>query len=190
MAANAVDAVAHDVQGRMASSITDRVPLLGADGYHALVNQADQLGQRHGLHPYRIRHLLDRYGSVIHEVLALAEQWPELLKPVPGSPDYLQAEVVYACNHEGALHLEDVLTRRTRISIEYPHRGVESAEPVARLMAHVLGWDEQRIAHEVQVYTERVEAERASQSQPDDQAADAQRSAAAEARSEIIEPLS
>lgn len=190
MAADAVDAVAHDVRGRMAASITDRVPLLGADGYHALVNQADQLAQRFGLHPYRIRHLLDRYGSVIHEVLALTEQQPELLKPVPGSPDYLQAEIVYACNHEGALHLEDVLTRRTRISIEYPHRGVDSAEPVARLMAAELGWDEQRIAREVQVYTERVEAERASQSQPDDEAADAQRSAASEARSEIVEPLS
>ena len=45
---------------------------------------------------------------------------------VPGAPDYLMAEIRYAVTHEGALHLEDVLTRRTRISIEYPHRGVES----------------------------------------------------------------
>lgn len=190
MAADAVDAIGNDISGRMASSITDQVPLLGADGYHALVNQADQLASRHGLHPYRIRHLLNRYGSVIHEVLTLADNWPELLKPIPGASDYLQAEVVYACNHEGALHLEDVLTRRTRISIEYPHRGVDCAEPVARLMAEVLDWDEQRIAREVEVYTERVEAERQSQTQPDDQAADAMRSAASEARSEIIEPLS
>ncbi|MEB3368119.1 glycerol-3-phosphate dehydrogenase [Saccharopolyspora mangrovi] len=189
MAADAVDAVSPDVPGRMASSITDQVPLIGADGYHALINQADQLAGAHGLHPYRIRHLLDRYGSEIHAVLAAAEDRPELLKPVPAAPNYLQAEVVYACSHEGAMHLEDVLTRRTRISIEYPHRGVDCADAVARLMAGVLGWDEDTIAREVAVYTQRVEAERASQTEPSDQAADAKRSAAPEARASLLEPV-
>ncbi|MCX2733594.1 glycerol-3-phosphate dehydrogenase/oxidase [Saccharopolyspora sp. NFXS83] len=189
MAADAVDAVTPDLSGRVASSITDQVPLLGADGYHALVNQADQIASAHGVHPYRIRHLLDRYGSQVHEVLAPTVDRPELLKPVPGASAYLQAEVVYACTHEGALHLEDVLTRRTRISIEYPHRGVESADAVARLMAEVLGWDEARIAREVEVYTARVEAERDSQTQPDDEAADAKRSAAPEVRTELTEPI-
>ncbi|QUH04904.1 glycerol-3-phosphate dehydrogenase [Saccharopolyspora erythraea] len=188
MAADAVDAIGSDVSGRIARSITDKVPLLGADGYHALVNQADQLAGKHGVHPYRIRHLLDRYGSQVHEVLALAEERPELLKPVPSAPNYLQAEVVFACSHEGALHLEDVLTRRTRISIEYPHRGVDCAEAVARLMSDVLGWDDERIAREVDVYVRRVEAERDSQTQPDDEAADAKRSAAPEARAKLVEP--
>ncbi|WP_030104799.1 glycerol-3-phosphate dehydrogenase C-terminal domain-containing protein, partial [Actinoalloteichus caeruleus] len=167
---------------RIPASITDKVPLLGADGYHALVNQADQLAARHGLHPYRVRHLLDRYGSLVHQVLAEAADDPELLKPVPGSPDYLQVEIVYAASHEGALHLEDVLTRRTRISIEYPHRGVESAEAAARLMGRVLGWDDETAREEVRVYVARVEAERDSQTEPDDQTADARRAAAPEAR--------
>ncbi|WP_447004322.1 glycerol-3-phosphate dehydrogenase/oxidase [Saccharothrix isguenensis] len=188
MGADAVDAAAVDLPGRIQASITDKVPLIGADGYHALVNQADQLAARYGLHPYRVRHLLDRYGSLVHEVLESAG--PELLKPVPGAPDYLQVEAVYAASHEGALHLEDVLTRRTRISIEYPHRGVECALPVARLMAGVHGWDDERVAHEVSVYTARVEAERASQAEPDDPAADAVRSSAPEARPEIVEPIS
>ncbi|MGW0518965.1 glycerol-3-phosphate dehydrogenase [Crossiella sp. NPDC003009] len=190
MAADAIDAASPDLPGRIMSSITDKVPLLGADGYHALVNQADQLGAKHGLHPYRVRHLLDRYGSLVHQVLATAEGNPELLRPLAGAPDYLQVEIVYAAAAEGALHLEDALTRRTRISIEYPHRGVESAEAAARLMAGVHGWDDQRVAHEVEVYTARVEAERDSQTQPDDQAADARRSAAPEARPEVIEPVS
>ncbi|SFS40936.1 glycerol-3-phosphate dehydrogenase [Saccharopolyspora flava] len=189
MAADAVDAVSPDIPGRMASSITDQVPLLGADGYHALVNQADQLAGAHGLHPYRIRHLLDRYGSEIHAVLATADDNAELLKPVPAAPNYLQSEIVYACSHEGALHLEDVLTRRTRISIEYPHRGVDCADAVARLMGGVLGWDEDTITREVAVYTQRVEAERASQTEPSDQAADAKRSAAPEARTSLVEPV-
>ncbi|SDN42572.1 glycerol-3-phosphate dehydrogenase [Allokutzneria albata] len=187
MAADAINAAAVDLPGRIAPSITDKVPLLGADGYHALVNQADQLAAKHGLHPYRVRHLLNRYGSLVHEVLAEADGRPELLRPVPSAPDYLQIEVVYAASHEGALHLEDVLTRRTRISIEYPHRGVDCAEKVAELMAGVLGWDDKTIKREVEVYTARVEAERDSQTQPDDQAADAKRTAAPEARQQMLE---
>jgi glycerol-3-phosphate dehydrogenase len=189
MAADAVDAASVDLPGRLQPSITDKVPLLGADGYHALVNQCDQLATRHGLHPYRVRHLLDRYGSMVHQVLALADERPELLKPVPAAPDYLKVEIVYGASHEGALHLEDALTRRTRISIEYAHRGVDCARPVAELMGEVLGWDEATIAHEVEVYTARVEAERDSQTQPNDEAADARRSAAPEARpraSEVV----
>lgn len=182
MAADAVNAASVDLPGRLQPSITDKVPLLGADGYHALVNQCDQLAARHGLHPYRVRHLLDRYGSLVHQVLALADERPELLKSVPGAPDYLKVEIVYGASHEGALHLEDVLTRRTRISIEYAHRGVDCARPAAELMGEVLGWDEATIAHEVEVYTARVEAERDSQTQPNDEAADARRSAAPEAR--------
>jgi glycerol-3-phosphate dehydrogenase len=189
MAADAVDAAGADLTGRLQPSITDKVPLLGADGYYALVNQADQLATRHGLHPYRVRHLLDRYGSMVHEVLAVADGEPDLLRPLPAAPDYLQVEIVYAASHEGALHLEDALTRRTRISIEYPHRGVDCADQVARLMGRVLGWDDKRIAREVEVYTARVQAERDSQSEPNDEAADARRISAPEAR-DLRDPVS
>ncbi|GAA1975441.1 glycerol-3-phosphate dehydrogenase/oxidase [Amycolatopsis minnesotensis] len=183
MAADAVDAAAPDLPGRTQPSITDKVPLIGADGYHALVNQADHLAGQHGLHPYRVRHLLDRYGSLVHEVLALADGRPELLKPLESAPDYLAVEVVYAASHEGALHLEDVLARRTRISIEYPHRGVDCAEQVAGLVGEVLGWSSETAAREVEIYNARVRAERESQTEPNDEAADARRKAAPEARS-------
>jgi glycerol-3-phosphate dehydrogenase len=188
MAADAVDEAAVDLPGRLQPSITDKVPLLGADGYHALVNQVDQLGVRHGLHPYRVRHLLDRYGSLVHEVLAVAEGRPDLLRPVAAAPDYLRVEVAYAAGYEGALHVEDALARRTRIAMEYPHRGVDCAREVAGLLAEVLGWDGETADREIKVYRARVEAERDAQTQPDDQAADARRSAAPEDRPEILEP--
>jgi glycerol-3-phosphate dehydrogenase len=190
MAADAVDAAVVDLPGRPPSSITDKVPLIGADGYHALVNQADHLASEHGLHPYRVRHLLDRYGSLVHEVLALANGRPELLKPIESAPDYLGVEVVYAATHEGALHLEDVLARRTRISIEYAHRGVDCAKQVAQLVGEVLGWSAETIEREVEVYSARVQAEKESQSQATDDLADALRAAAPEARAGIIEPVS
>ncbi|RVW04531.1 glycerol-3-phosphate dehydrogenase/oxidase [Rhodococcus spongiicola] len=189
MGRDAVDLAAEDIPARVAPSITEKVPLAGADGYFALVNQTVHLGALHGLHPYRIKHLLDRYGSLIDEVLDLADGSPELLQPITEAPAYLQVEAVYAAAAEGALHLEDMLARRTRISIEYSHRGVDCAEQVARLMARVLGWGEAEIAGEVDNYRARVEAEIMSQAQPDDASADALRAAAPEARAEILEPV-
>ncbi|MPY83389.1 MAG: FAD-dependent oxidoreductase [Actinophytocola sp.] len=185
MAADAVDAAAIDLPGRLQPSITDKVPLLGADGYHALVNQVDQLASRHGVHPYRLRHLLDRYGSLVHEVLGAAADRPDLLRPIAGAPDYLRVEAVYAASHEGALHLDDVLARRMRVSIEYPHRGVDCAREVAELVAGVLGWSEEDIAREVEVYAARVAAEREAQQQPSDEAADKRRRTAPDARTGV-----
>ena len=86
---------------------------------------------------------------------------------------------------EGALHLDDVLTRRTRVSIETAHRGVDSAGAVAALMAGVLGWDEERTGREVAHYAARVAAERESQRMPDDMTADAARLGAPDVRASV-----
>ena len=189
MAADAVDAAAEYVPSRVAPSITEKVPLLGADGYFALVNQTEHVGAEYDLHPYRVRHLLDRYGSLLGEVLALAEGQPDLLEPIEQAPVYLRVEAAYAAAEEGALHLEDILARRMRISIEYPHRGVDCAREVAEVVAPILGWSQDDIDTEVDTYIARVEAEVRSQTQPDDASADALRAAAPEARAQILEPV-
>lgn len=189
MAYDAVDEAAQDIPARVSPSITEKVPLLGADGYFALVNQTVQLAEEYGLHPYRVKHLLDRYGSLIDEVMALAADRPELRQPITAAPSYLKVEAVYAAAAEGALHLDDVLARRTRISIEYPHRGADCAEEVAGLMAGVLGWDTAETEREIRTYLARVDAEVRSQTQPDDVSADALRVAAPEPRPEILEPV-
>ncbi|MBF6467793.1 glycerol-3-phosphate dehydrogenase/oxidase [Nocardia beijingensis] len=189
MAMDAVDEAAQDIPARVSPSVTAKVPLLGADGYFALVNQTVQLAETYGVHPYRVKHLLDRYGSLIADVMAFAADKPELLQPITDAPSYLQVEAVYAAAAEGALHLDDILARRTRISIEYPHRGNNCAEQVAQLVAPILGWDEEEIEREVRTYQARVDAEIRSQTQPDDASADALRIAAPEPRAEILEPV-
>ncbi|GCA96900.1 glycerol-3-phosphate dehydrogenase/oxidase [Mycobacterium sp. SMC-18] len=189
MGEDAIDAASEFVPTRVAPSITEKVPLLGADGYFALINQTEHVGQHYGLHPYRVRHLLDRYGSLIGEVLDMAADRPELLEPITEAPVYLKVEAWYAAAAEGALHLEDILARRMRISIEYQHRGVDCAREVAEVVAPVLGWSAEDIDREVATYLARVEAEVLSQTQPDDESADALRAAAPEARSEILEPV-
>ncbi|MCW2492762.1 MAG: glycerol-3-phosphate dehydrogenase, partial [Frankiales bacterium] len=108
-------------------------------------------------------------------VLAMIAADRSLAEPLPGVDDYLRAEVVYAVTHEGARHLDDVLARRTRASIEAWDRGVSAAPVVAELIAPLLGWDDAHRATEIEHYLARVAAERESQEQPDDATADAAR---------------
>jgi glycerol-3-phosphate dehydrogenase len=172
MAKDAVDAAADALDGRIPPSATADIPLLGAEGYRAAWNRRSRTARAFGLHELRVEHLLNRYGTLADEVLQLVKEDPTLAEPLPGADDYIRAEVVYAASHEGALHLEDVLARRTRISIEAWDRGDSAAPVAAQLMAGVLGWDQARTEEEVSNYLTRVAAERASQLEPDDASAD------------------
>jgi glycerol-3-phosphate dehydrogenase len=175
MAADAVDAAVHGLEEDVPASVTERIGLLGAEGYLARWNGRHRIAEASGVHVSRIERLLHRYGALVDELLALIAERPELGEALEGSDDYLAVEVVYAATHEGAAHLEDVLTRRTRTSIETWDRGLRAAEPAARLMAGPLGWDEAQIAREIEHYRARVAAERESQEQDDDLGADAAR---------------
>jgi glycerol-3-phosphate dehydrogenase len=180
MGRDAVDEAVRGLDVPVPESCTDTVPLVGAAGWRAVLNQRYRLAVESGLPVFRIDHLLGRYGGLIHELLALIADNPRLARALPCADDYLHAEVVYAVSHEGARHLDDVLARRTRASIEAWDRGVSAAPVVAELMAPLLGWDDAHRANEVEHYLARVAAERESQEQPDDATADAARLGAAD----------
>lgn len=118
MAKDAVDEAVHALDQRVAECVTEDTPLVGAEGYKAMWNARAQTAARTGLHVVRVEHLLNRYGALADELLDLIVTDPALGEPLAAADDYLRAEIVYACTHEGARHLDDVLTRRTRISIE------------------------------------------------------------------------
>ena len=175
MAKDAVDEATRTMDERVPPSCTETIPLLGASGFKAAWNRRSRTAEEYGVHVARVEHLLNRYGSMTPEVLAIIKERPELGEPLPGADDYLQAEAVYAATHEGARHVHDVLTRRTRISIEAWDRGVSAVPVVAKLMGEVLGWSDAQRESEIKNYIARVEAERLSQQQPDDESADAAR---------------
>jgi glycerol-3-phosphate dehydrogenase len=180
MARDAVDAVAHGLDGRVAPSCTDVIPLAGADGYPALWNSRYAIARASGLHVARIEHLLQRYGTLTGELLELITADPALGRPLAGADDYLRAEVVYAASHEGARHIDDALTRRTHVAIETWDRGLSVAAEAAGLMAGPLRWKSRQVARELENYRARVAAERASQDAATDQDADAIRLGAPE----------
>ncbi len=181
MAADVVDHAARRLRP-VPNSRTDELPLLGADGYARLRRDPAVLALRHRVPVGVVEHLLDRYGSLATDVLRVADERPDLVRPLAGAPSYLAVEIAYAVRAEGALHLDDVLARRTRISFETEHRGVDSAADTAALMGAELGWNRARQRTEVDHYLARVEAERESQTMPDDLTADAARLGAPDLR--------
>ncbi len=78
--------------------------------------------------------------------------------------------------YEGALHVDDVLTRRTHIAFEAPDRGREAVTDVSRLMATALGWPAGVAQDEVAHYLARLDAEAEAQAMLDDASSDAARS--------------
>lgn len=169
MAKDAIDLALTDLGKDLPESITDTIPLAGAIGWDWLSERPHILARGTGLDIVDIENLLERYGTLTRELLALISADPSLGERLPGGEQHLRAEIVYAAACEGALHLTDALTRRTRISIEARDRGITAAEPAARLMAPILGWSEERIQAEIDLYHRRVEAEMSSQTMPDDE---------------------
>ena len=185
MAADTIDAVGVDQGLDLPKSSTDQVPLIGSERYLQLRAQISEIAEISGVLPATVEHLLSRQGDRIYEVLDLIEEDVSLAELIDPHLPYVLAEVVHAVRFEAALHLEDVLTRRTRLSIESPDRGTNSALRVAELMARELNWDRNKLESEVGHYLDRVAAERASNEQLDDVTADAQRLAVGEIRDNL-----
>src|SRR5262249_31733660 len=140
MAKDAGDAGALNLSQPGPPSCTETIPLAGAVGFQAAWNTRERTAATWRLTVAQVEHLLGRYGSRTDEVLGEMRDQPDLRNPLAGAEDYLQAEITYAASHEGALHLDDVLTRRTRISIVTSDRGLAVASPAARSLGRVLGW--------------------------------------------------
>jgi glycerol-3-phosphate dehydrogenase len=168
MARDLIDAAAADLPFAVPRSSTEAVPLTGAAGYRERWAGRLRLAQSSGLPADQVERLLGRYGSRVDDLLGLIAARPDLGAPLEGGGGYLGAEIVYACTHEGAVRLDDVLARRTRMAIEVRDRGLAAAPRAAALAAAELGWDEARTRLEVDRYRAAVAADLAAQAEPDD----------------------
>lgn len=153
-------------------SITDTIPLVGAEGLEVFERQAREIGKKYGWDRGRMDHLLHRYGSLLGELTDLVDAEPALGKPLANAPAYIGAEIVYGVTHEGALHLDDVMMHRTRLNYEVDDRGEGALEEIADLIAPRLGWDKATREKEIAAYRSRAAAENAAAEQPDDASAE------------------
>jgi glycerol-3-phosphate dehydrogenase len=159
MARDVIDAAAVGIGRDVPGSVTDQVPLLGADGLAAVQPATGRLAEDYGVSRAAVEHLLSRYGTLAVEVLDLVRSDPGLALPLADGHPYLRAEVAYAVTHEEALHVEDVLMRRTRLFIESADAGASAAAEVAAIMGRLLGWSRRHRAAETGRYLDLVEAE-------------------------------
>ena len=159
MGKDAIDLAVTDLRRLVNSSCTEKLPLVGADGYFALTQQSAQIAAEFAIEEKSVVHLLNRYGSLISEVLELITEDKKLAQLLDPSLPYLKAEIVYAVTHEGAMSVDDVISRRTRLAFEAPHAGIELAEEVADLIAPYLGWGAKEKKASIAEYREQVESE-------------------------------
>jgi glycerol-3-phosphate dehydrogenase len=159
MARDVVDAAVADFGREVPGSVTDQVPLLGADGLAAVQAATRRLAEDYGVPRAAVEHLLGRYGTLTEEVLNPIRTDAGLARPLAEPHPYLRAEVAYAVTHESALHVEDVLMRRTRLFIESADAGVSAAAEVSAIMGRLLGWSRRRRAAETRRYLDLVEAQ-------------------------------
>jgi glycerol-3-phosphate dehydrogenase len=140
MAKDAVDLAVLDLRRLVSDSVTDKLPLIGADGYFALVQQRAKIAETYSISEATVTHLLDRYGSLIEEILEIISANPAMAQRLIPDLPYIKAEILHAVTHEGALSVEDVLLRRTRISFEDFYSGSEAAPEVAKIIGDELAW--------------------------------------------------
>ncbi len=155
MAKLAVDRLV-ERDGRQAACRTEEIPL-GAPVDPAELHRVQGVGED------SYRRLAGRYGYAAERVLDVAAGQAELAEPiVAGLPDLL-AEAPFSARHEQARSVGDVLLRRTRLGLlaarELTADGYEVPRRVAQAMAPVLGWDESRVAQEVQRFADEAQAE-------------------------------
>jgi glycerol-3-phosphate dehydrogenase len=167
MARDAVDAACHD-GGPTPESRTADVPLVGAHDFARLCLLRGDLAREFGIDESKVQHLLSRYGDQVRAVLKPTARRPDLLRPLGAAPGYLRCEVLYAMTSELALHLGDVIERRTRISIETRHRGSDALEEVASLMGEQLGWSDSLLREEIDHSRRLAEGEEMARNVDDD----------------------
>ena len=159
MGKDVIDLAGVELRRIVADSVTEKLPIVGADGYFALVQQAERISEGSGLSTETIIHLLNRYGSLISEVLEIIENDPKLAKPLTKNLPYLKAEIYYAASHEGARSVDDVISRRTRLAFEAPNSAMDLATDVATIIAPVLGWTPKQKKDSVSAYIDIAERE-------------------------------
>ncbi len=161
MAEDVLDLACKELKKEIRESATDRLPIVGSDGYNALVQQISLISAETRLTEATVTHLLNRYGSLISEILELISKDSSLSTPLSSDLPYLRAEIHYAVSHEGARSVEDVVARRTRMAFEAKENGSALLEEIAEIIAPLLDWSKKERAESVHQYQVILERERA-----------------------------
>lgn len=147
-AEQAVDLVYQKLGQPIVPSKTDRIPVLSL-----AMNTSDLTGKNTGglrsvVNKETARHLAGSYNSAPKEFSANSEMLDDWSEPVCSGSEIIKAQVIQAVRDEMANKLADVLLRRTQLGAA----GKPSDECILScglIMAGELGWDQKRLAEEL-----------------------------------------
>ena len=95
-----------------------------------------------------IRHLIGRYAEAAADVIKLMVERTEWRAHVGEDTLTVGAEIIYVIRHEMAVHLTDIVIRRTGLGAA-GHPGAAVLETCAWIAAGELGWDRARTSEEI-----------------------------------------
>lgn len=145
---------------------TESLPLQGSAGWKSVSQEITRRGLQMSLENSIIEHLQQSYGTESNTILDLIQQDAPLGERLIADLPYIKAEVLYASRYEMAMTPEDVLSRRTSITLEDKQRGLGIVDEVATLMANEQGWSHQQQHTLASAYRQKIESQLAAEGTP------------------------
>ena len=157
MAVDAVDRIAEDLN--VSTRSRTRWIRLGSRKLGPLTDAVVRRCERVGIRSESAANLVRCYGERALEVVDLAATTGLTDPLAPGHPA-IGAETAYAVRAEMAVHLNDVLARRTRLALTERNAGIGADSSAADLMADELGWSIPERARQIAAHRADIETER------------------------------
>lgn len=137
--------------GRERSKNTHDLPIGGGHGYpqndEEYAKQLEGLAAWTALDRERLKALFERYGTRVEAVANFIKRGTDApLKSVAG---YTRREIMFLVQYEKAVHLDDILLRRTMLAM-LGRLTREAVDEIAHVMADSLGWGGERKNAEVE----------------------------------------
>ncbi|MDO8755363.1 MAG: glycerol-3-phosphate dehydrogenase C-terminal domain-containing protein, partial [Anaerolineales bacterium] len=127
------------------------LPIGGGRGYSTDANvqklQIDGFATRTGLSKERLQILYARYGTRTETVAAFIKRATDT--PLKSLPDYSRREIAFLAQSEKALHLDDILLRRTMLAM-LGRLTRDNVKELGEAMGVALGWSVEQKTAEVE----------------------------------------
>lgn len=141
MAEDVVDYLVKQERLKARPCRTESLPLVGGENYTKAF--PSRLEKEHAIDGVTARHLSQSYGDRAEKVLAHGTK--RLVAEAP----FLEGEVVYGTEVEGAQKVADLVCRRTRMAFLDEALTRQALPRITEIMGDVLGWDGPRRKQEL-----------------------------------------
>ncbi|MBK8784790.1 MAG: glycerol-3-phosphate dehydrogenase/oxidase [Anaerolineales bacterium] len=136
--------------GKPRQKSTEDLPIGGGRGYSSDAaeqkRQIDGFAAWTGLSKERLQILYDRYGTRTEAVATFINRDAAVDEPLKTLPEYTRREIAFLAQSEKAIHLDDILLRRTMLAM-LGRLTKANVEEIADAMGAALGWSvEQKTA--------------------------------------------